>query len=1591
MIKCFIDNVEYKVIAEPQAYLNRFEEDDASTIRITTDRTVNFDIYSKVKLVLSNEEELQFVIQGVRPQKLAPNYFEHTIELVENKAYFKTVYPSDRNFTRLIETETPNVFRQQNIRDILDVYKTHLEAYHSIFIDFDTTDTLYDIQVPQKEYIARNFLEILTDLFRRIEAIPRIFWNDEDEEWFIDYELYAERKDELDLSSFQNLTKELTNVDFGQSMLAQAKNAVYEDQPVVFPSKTGYVKPRSTTKVFQDSTAEVVLDSNIFRLDRVILKDVAIHLVNPDSQSALPFKILDIDITDYVVLKEEQDSFDEVGRTESVAEELSFRNTILYELGNNKLFGLFTPNFETFFGFNANVDHLRNLVNSYLKFKLPELEPINLPEGTFYQLSPPGFHDYGDGVIDNTNLINNNVTTVVKNSKWTITYVPQRDIDFEIDRQDISRTTDSQVLNSQADSVIELGRYKQSVGGLINRLGNEQLQYHKLYKYDQPLPKLGDYLDEYIVTEVNYTFFRKHIDVLLKLSKNFNNVKAEYAVSREPSPFSITGKTVNTNLITRTFVELSKTKKANLDQFATQFGRDAILNVFDYDSQFDSEIQEAAFTPKGIAWEVEYGQDAAIHMPVMKSGNGGAMTFHFQFRSPNLAGFAQATTNEDGFWPLTALVKSGVFYTDRNGYLPEYTLKIGEGIDVNDDFGYPLVDLQLSNQFKNSFNILNFPIDLDSNAKYAHTHHVQPVTDNADKIIINENLTRLHPLVTGQAIETLKFYKSNKPFSIFDHIVRDGDTEFFNSLTLDREERSIVLDMQPPQTNYWCITDNDDNILVAFNYSPENFKLYFNFVNFREKLVDGEVVFETLGGVPVPDSIIAPVGTVIDEPIETPVKAGFIFLGWDTEFPFEIEELFKTVTAEYVEIVFLVNPNLQESAPYYESSSAVVTFNTLNGQPVPAPFVGNINDVVARPQVDPFKAGFIFLDWDTVFPLTIVQQFTTVAAIYVEINEIVKPGLQETAPYYVEQQPKPIPPRPILQPSIMQAVSPYYVVANVPTPPEPEIVTATFDIAGGQGQPAGQSGPIPFAVQQPTQPIRNGYNFLGWVDLNQPLPRPPVTFPYTIFEDTVLQAQWQVINYNITYILNGGTNNPGNPATYNAEQLPITLLNPTRFAFDFTGWTPINVIDVGEIGNKTFTANWTQAKLATPTAEFVSSTQTSITFRVRNNDSRPILGTALRWEIRDDTPSRTLRASGQIDPANAGQFYNVSFNSATANTSYVLTGVQALDIAAGDFLESNFAADVFGSTQQLQTAQPTFESTSSTSDSISFRIRNQEQAEVLVRRELGAAPDAQSPTLTIGSGGLSDVITITGLQPNTPYTIGADAIRTDATKTRSEVGTVTITTAPPPQTAIPSTFSVDVTADSVTFELRNNDNTAGVARWEIQRQSDSAVMAFANNITIDALNAANDTITATATGLAPGVYRFINTFVTATGKTESPMGIIRSQTVPEPPPLRTVKARVLADDPVSTTATWSLTSTGYNESGQTAITRFTYANLRTDVPNGATGSVTAPSSVIANDQTFTLTRWIVNGINQPSGEQTVNFSVNEDIDLEVLYGAIVEP
>jgi len=107
---------------------------------------------------------------------------------------------------------------------------------------------------------------------------------------------------------------------------------------------------------------------------------------------------------------------------------------------------------------------------------------------------------------------------------------------------------------------------------------------------------------------------------------------------------------------------------------------------------------------------------------------------------------------------------------------------------------------------------------------------------------------------------------------------------------------------------------------------------------------------------------------------------------------------------------------------------------------------------------------------------------------------------------------------------------------------------------------------------------KKGYTFLGWYTSDNQ----KVTENTKIFSDITLTAKWDIITYNITYDLDGGTVS-GNPSTYTVETDNITLKNPTKEGYTFVGWIgtgvtePLKnvVINKGTMGDRSYRATWT--------------------------------------------------------------------------------------------------------------------------------------------------------------------------------------------------------------------------------------------------------------------------------------------------------------------------------------------------------------------------------------------------------------------------------
>ena len=143
-----------------------------------------------------------------------------------------------------------------------------------------------------------------------------------------------------------------------------------------------------------------------------------------------------------------------------------------------------------------------------------------------------------------------------------------------------------------------------------------------------------------------------------------------------------------------------------------------------------------------------------------------------------------------------------------------------------------------------------------------------------------------------------------------------------------------------------------------------------------------------------------------------------------------------------------------------------------------------------------------------------------------------------------------------------------------------KLYTVTMDTAGGDPIRPIQYTVESEAFQLPT-PVRTGYIFLGWTGEGITEPQKTIEIPQGSTGDRTYTANWQVIEYTIITLLEGGNAGSSGEYFYTVEQT-VTLPTPTRTGYTFLGWTgegittpqPNVTIPKGSTGDKTYIENW---------------------------------------------------------------------------------------------------------------------------------------------------------------------------------------------------------------------------------------------------------------------------------------------------------------------------------------------------------------------------------------------------------------------------------
>ena len=279
----------------------------------------------------------------------------------------------------------------------------------------------------------------------------------------------------------------------------------------------------------------------------------------------------------------------------------------------------------------------------------------------------------------------------------------------------------------------------------------------------------------------------------------------------------------------------------------------------------------------------------------------------------------------------------------------------------------------------------------------------------------------------------------------------------------------------------------------------------------------GTVTFETNGGTTI-DPITQEYGTVLVAP-EDPVRDHYTFAGWYSDEALQNEYVFSTMPD--------MDFTLYAKWEAVEYSIAYVLNGGENGDNPDVYTVESAFDFAPAT-----KTGYTFVAWYTLPDFTSAPVSSIAAGTFGDMTLY--------ANYSINSY------------------------------------TISFDSAGGSAVTS-ITQEYNTAVSAPAAPSRNGYSFNGWLTEEGEA----FVFDKIPAYDVALTADWEIIEYTITYNLGGGVNDPSNPDYYTIEDETVTFAAPTRRGYAFIGWftdgdytEEITEIPTGSYGEVEIHAKW---------------------------------------------------------------------------------------------------------------------------------------------------------------------------------------------------------------------------------------------------------------------------------------------------------------------------------------------------------------------------------------------------------------------------------
>jgi hypothetical protein len=786
----------------------------------------------------------------------ATQRYEHTISLIEPTKWLEKIPCGSLTFTQpLDETQKTLydvVWRLMTLCPFVRYSKVTTTRVFTIPIALE--NELRAIKAPQFYFDKKNLREALIDVFKYINAIPRL--TIVDGAFVLTVDKINDRKNLIPFtvqgSKIIDLKAEISGENYATKVESFQENVIPSDD-ITTPnaygaSITDMISFRADEIIIGETTLKLFLNS---KADRVLSAKIKIT-------TEVDSPVLTVDLAPYMFEKQVYDTLETSG-------------------------GVGTKNYAFYWQRGSNV--------------LDGFSYVNAP-------------------IIEYSALENILLNISSNNAWfevvfLVEYIPFIEtIHSEQYREDLTTSTmESTIQINPNERINNAYKTTSNMYGQIQRLGVDTFAFSKLHKHlsayvpstnDDGIYSLGDYTsDGYIITTVELVFYNHFVIARYELSLNFNRIAQFMNIDKEFRPYEISltksDYTLKRDIMIPMFiVEVGSAANANhvsngfVSPFMKTFGSSAVVEQITCATLVESGFTEGVLMPvitmaekNTIKFKLDFKDtkhagDRAVNaegittsllkkqVPYTKSNGTMDMAeielYHsyWDFRTDAIAGDLKAMNVAAKYLPYVDTSKNIVTYgtfsdtkyvliypnyasfpVDGSGgtyYLALDTWKIYEWTTVYAEWGYASATKNTSIYALPDYYVVK---DRSEILGFEMTLPIIPDKDQVNVFVIGDMLSQDNVLIKERAAKTLYIYTSTTPFS-------KANTKNVGTATVSAHSPTVATNqLIIPEAitlnyDYYAIGDEDGNLYLAVN--QKNLAgtktvvgiIYFNFLEERE-------------------------------------------------------------------------------------------------------------------------------------------------------------------------------------------------------------------------------------------------------------------------------------------------------------------------------------------------------------------------------------------------------------------------------------------------------------------------------------------------------------------------------------------------------------------------------------------------------------------------------------------------------------------------------------------------------------------------------------------------------------------------------------